>query len=363
MENNITASFDDKKEWLKKDSRNVLVLMSGGVDSSAAALILQNDGWNVAGLTMVISDDESACGSAAEVCSSLGVPHFSVNIKCEFKARVIDLFRSEYRAGRTPNPCADCNERVKFGLLCDLAHEAWGGNFHVATGHYARIIRTHGGTYLARAANIKKDQSYFLSGLKRELIEKMLLPLGSFVMKDETRSLVRAAGLPVAERPESMEICFAGEEDYRHIMESASVPGDIVGINGKVIGRHNGIINYTVGQRKGLGIASKDPLYVVSIRRRDNVIVAAGREDAFASVVKGERLNVLAQEYLDASVPRFGKVRSQGEPQPCAAVSADGGRILVEFAKPIFAPAPGQRLVLYTADGVVIAGAVISPLE
>ena len=359
MKNVITATFKDKKEWTRGGDKDALVLMSGGVDSSAAALMLKSGGWNVAGLTMVISGDTSACDSASEVCASLDIPHFSVNIMDGFKQNVVDAFCREYREGRTPNPCADCNERIKFGLLLDLAREAWGDDFYAATGHYARIVKKDGHAYLARAANMGKDQSYFLCGIKRERVERMLFPLGGVATKDETRRYVRDAGLPVAERPESMEICFAGEDDYRRVIAAPSAPGDIVDTSGKVIGRHNGITNYTIGQRKGMGIASSEPLYVVSIRRSGNVIVAAGRDEAFSRVVNGRGLNVLAPEYLDCGTPLFGKVRSQGEPLPCRLRSAGEGEVSVEFAKPIFAPAPGQRLALYSGDGIAVAGAVI----
>lgn len=356
----IQPTFENRPwPWPDGAARRALVLMSGGVDSSAVALMLLRKGWAVAGLTMeIFGDANSASDSAANVCRTLSIPHFSVRIEDEFRARVTAPFCRAYEIGKTPNPCADCNERVKFGLLPKIAERAWGGGFYIATGHYARIVERNGHEYLARGANVKKDQSYFLSGVPREIIERALLPLGEISSKDSVRAIARDAGLPVADRPESMEICFAGEKDYRAVIDGPQTPGPITDRDGNVIGRHNGITGYTLGQRKGLGVSSTAPLFVTDIRPRDNTIVVAPRDAAFSDTVRATHVNLLAPELI-GSADMFGKIRSQGEPSPCAVMSATEKELTVRFDEPMFAPAPGQRLVVYTKDGIVAAGGVI----
>lgn len=342
----------------------VAVLMSGGVDSSAAALLLQNAGYDIAGLTMrIMESDENAVESAAAVCKTLSVPHFWVDLKNEFHKFVIEPFCTSYMQGETPNPCADCNERVKLGLLSEIAATRWGAEAKIATGHYARILRSNGTTCLCRAQNLKKDQSYFLAGVRYPVLERLLFPLGEMDSKEETRKLVREAGIAVADRPESMEICFANERDYRDLSGHSATPGVILDTEGKKIGEHTGIAHYTLGQRKGLGIASPHPLYVVEIRPRDNVVVAAPRELAFTDVVNAEYANILLPEETRSSALLFGKIRSQGEPAPCRILRIDENRVSVRFERPLFAPAPGQRLVLYTEEGCVALGGRIAKAD
>ena len=357
----ITATFANHPEpWPQGAERRALVLMSGGVDSSAAALLLLKRGFCVAGLTMEIFEDgSSACESAANVCRALSIPHFHVNVERQFKARVSGPFCSAYKLGLTPNPCADCNERVKFGLLDELSRRRWGGGFLLATGHYAKIVERGGHAFLARAAFHQKDQSYFLAGVPRSVIEHTLFPLGDFASKDKTRAFVREAGLPVADRPESMEICFADEKDYRAVIDAPGEPGPITDEAGRVIGEHSGIAGYTLGQRKGLGVASPFPLFVTEIRPCDNTIVVAPRDGAFSRSVAAGHVNLLAPELLDKG-PFYGKIRSQGEPARCSLLSVSPDKLSVSFEEPVFAPAPGQRLVVYTEDGIVAAGGVIS---
>lgn len=358
MKKLLVPSFGNFKFNKSSDKKNIVVLMSGGVDSSAAALLFKREGMNVAGVTMNISDDSSACESAAKVCEALSIPHFYTDIADEFRACVSSPFCEAYLLGRTPNPCADCNERIKFGLLWDMIEESFGDDLLVSTGHYAKIIRREGKAYLARSSNRKKDQSYFMSGIKKARIAKMVLPLSDFT-KEETRAFVRSEGLPVAERPESMEICFASESDYRRIIEAPSVHGPITDPSGKVIGEHTGIANYTLGQRKGLGIAWKKPLFVTEIRPCDNTIVASEREAAFSDVVRASGMNIQADEFICGGSVLYGKIRSQGEPEECTVTFTSDGTAEARFKKPVFAPAPGQRLVLYTGEGILAAGGSI----
>ena len=348
-------------EWMNSPSKKALVLMSGGVDSSAAALLLMKENYSLAGMTMEIthSGSSSAVLSASSVCKELGIPHFSVNISEEFNRKVILPFCTSYSRGLTPNPCADCNEKIKFGTLWEAAEELLGNNFSVATGHYARIIKKEGRHYLAKGANKAKDQSYFLSGIEAEKIPRILFPLGDFRSKEETRALVRSSGLAVSENPESMEICFADEEGYRAMISGDQKPGPIREASGKVLGVHKGIGGYTLGQRKGLGIASKHPLFVISIIPEENTVVVASRAEAFRSEVTAGSVNILAPEYLKEGLLLFGKIRSQGEPVQCRLLCVENDCLRVRFSEPVFAPAPGQRLVIYTEEGYVAAGGVI----
>lgn len=347
--------------WTEPSLKKALVLMSGGVDSTAAAILLLSENYSLVGITMEIMDQNNglATGAAASVCKELSIPHVSVDISEEFKNKIVVPFCNSYTRGLTPNPCAECNERIKFGLLWDIAEEILGLDFWVATGHYARIINNDGRHYLASSANRSKDQSYFLSGISPEKIPRILFPLGDFSSKEETRMVVRAHGLPVSERSESMEICFANENGYRSMISSDFISGPIKDTSGRVLGEHNGISDYTLGQRKGLGIASKNPLYVISILPEANTIVAASREEAFRTEVVADHINILAPKLLERESQFFCKIRSQGDPSECKIVSYSDAEIKVHFDMPIFAPAPGQRLVLYTTEGYVAAGGVI----
>ncbi|MCE5183142.1 MAG: tRNA-specific 2-thiouridylase MnmA [Synergistaceae bacterium] len=356
-----TTSLLNSSKWKNSHSKKALVLMSGGVDSSAAALLLMKENYSLAGMTMEITESEEALAteSAASVCKELSIPHFSVNISEDFKKNVILPFCNSYSQGLTPNPCADCNERIKFGVLWEAAEELFGNDFSVATGHYARIIKKDDRHYLAAGANKAKDQSYFLSGIPAKKMQRILFPLGDFKSKEETRELVRTSGLAVSERPESMEICFANEDGYRAIICRDQQPGPITDTSGKVLGEHKGIGGYTLGQRKGLGIASKHPLFVISIVPETNTVVVASRAEAFRSEVTAGSVNILAPDYLREGLPLLGKIRSQGDPMPCRVLSVDHACLTVRFSEPIFAPAPGQRLVIYTDEGYVAAGGVI----
>ncbi|MEG1641645.1 MAG: tRNA 2-thiouridine(34) synthase MnmA [Synergistaceae bacterium] len=360
---NIIIKSTKNSIWNEvKDKPKVLVMMSGGVDSTASALMLKRAGYNVAGFTMSIFDDKSIIKSAEDVCETLQIPHFYVEIGEEFKKYVSDPFCESYTLGETPNPCADCNEKIKFGLLLDLAEEKWGDKFYIATGHYARIEKNGTKARLARAKNLNKDQSYFMSGIKERYLERIIFPLNEVEDKEETRKYLREAKINIAEKTESMEICFANEDNYRKILNTPSKKGYILNSNGNVIGEHNGISNFTLGQRKGLGIAARKPLYVIAIKPCENSIIVAERKETFLSKVNAYRLNVLAEEKLTNDEQLYAKIRSQGEPVPCSVITLDDetDTISVEFDTPVFAPTPGQRLVIYSWDGIVVAGAVIT---
>ena len=346
-------------------SRRIAVLMSGGVDSSMTAYLLRQSGLEVFGITMKVpvsceGPAAGCCGAdAAFVCRQLGIAHYFVDVTQSFRRLVIEAFRRDYAEGRTPNPCVDCNTRLKFSLVWDLVERAFGVG-RLATGHYARIEDSPDGPRLARGADRAKDQSYFLYGIAAARLSQLSLPLGDRT-KDEVRSMARRIKLDVAEKSESMELCFAGQGDYRMALsaEQADRCGDLTDMAGNRIGEHRGISNYTLGQRKGLGFAGGKPLYVGRIDPcRNTVALGTRQEVSFERIAAGEP-NVLIRGQYMANTPAFGKVRSYGQPQPCTIETAEPDGFTVQFDEPCFAPCPGQRLVLYNAQGQIIAGGVI----
>ncbi|MFH1707162.1 MAG: tRNA 2-thiouridine(34) synthase MnmA [Planctomycetota bacterium] len=353
--------------WRPADpDRAVAVLMSGGVDSSVTALLLKQEGWDAVGVTMRIPmadgcrSPRPCCGwEAATVCSRIGLPHYFIDTAESFEARVVIPFRDAYARGATPNPCMDCNTSLKFDLVWDALEREW-GPCRVATGHYARIVGAGPTARLARAADPQRDQSYFLYGIPPGRLPRVLFPLGDR-RKDAVRRLAHAAGLPTAERPDSMDLCFAGEGDYRSALGPGSIPaeGPILDESGRELGRHNGIGNFTPGQRQGLGIAAREPLYVLRIDAARNAVIVGLREAALVSVVCAGEVRVLVTPPPAADTPMLGRIRSQGDYAPCRVEACGPGGLRVRFDRPVFAPAPGQHLVVYDTDGTVAAGGVI----
>ena len=384
----------------KEQSKQIAVLMSGGVDSSVTAHLLKEQGWDVLGITMKIpvscnTNSRGCCGAdAAFVCGELNIPHYFVDVTGPFEELIIKQFRQSYARGETPNPCADCNTLLKFSLLWDFLEKTFGISY-LATGHYAKVSRTWHGlparentakmavprqTRLSRANDKAKDQSYFLYGITREKLERFVLPLGE-LKKDEVRSTAAQLNLSVADKPESMELCFAGEGDYRLALDSveADSPGDITDMQGNKISRHKGIAHYTLGQRQGIGYAGGKPLYVGKIDAGTNTIALGTREEVVARTVRANRINALIPEELVTDRQFFGKICSYGDPQPCKLIDIGPRRALVsaeseagagqsshetdmtvEFDRPQFAPCSGQRLVLYNSDDNIVAGGTIS---
>jgi len=386
---NTRLSAPTTTPWSKGSDpeRDIAVLMSGGVDSSVTAMLLRDAGWNVLGITMKIPVAEncdakrSCCGlEAGYVARDLGLAHYYLDVREAFKQLVIEPFRGAYEQGRTPSPCVDCNTLMKFGLVWDFIERHFGvGN--LATGHYARVVHSEGRSFLMRGEDRSRDQSYFLYGIPSARLERFHLPLGE-MSKPEVRRLARDAKLPVARRQDSMELCFAAEGDYRAALDSRPAKGPILNAAGNVVGQHNGIANYTIGQRKGVRIAAGKPLYVIAISGADNSITLGTREQAESREVSAGNVNVLIPELMhprswgfwggisnplpeSGAAPAleqlYGKIRSQGEPLRCVLTEADTSSISVRFDEPQFAPAPGQRLVLYDGEGRVTAGGVIKP--
>ena len=356
------------REWEPAGPRDeaIAVMMSGGIDSSVTAAMLKRSGRDIVGVTMQIpsglgprcggAELRACCGTgASQIAAQLGIPFYFVDVRDEFRRHVIEPFREAYRNGRTPSPCIDCNTHIKFGVLMQLVRDALGIE-QVATGHYARISEDA----LRAAMDKRKDQSYFLYGIRRADLPRILFPLARQT-KDRTRELAAAYGLELIDRAESVELCFAGQGDYREALGDSpdAGPGDVLDLGGNVIGTHKGISQYTIGQRGGLGIAGGVPLYVVEIDSETNTVVLGGREAACRRDVHARGLNVLAPEALAGGGRFLGKIRSRLDAAPCAVTGLGEDCISVRFDEPEHGVCPGQHLVLYTDDGQVVAGGEI----
>jgi len=357
--------------WKPKEehSKQIAVLMSGGVDSSISAHLLKENGWDVLGITMKIPvscniNSRGCCGAdAAFVCNEFNIPHYFVDVTAAFEELIIEQFRQTYAKGQTPNPCVDCNTLLKFSLLWDFLQKTFGISY-LATGHYARVSETDGRVYLGRAKDKTKDQSYFLYGITLEKLTRLVLPLGELT-KEKVRSIAAQLNLSVADKTESMELCFAGEGNYREALDCAepSQFGDITDIEGNRIGTHKGIANFTLGQRRGVGFAGGKPLYVGRIDANANTISLGTREEISYRVIKVNQINTLVPEQLVVGKQMYGKIRSYGEPQSCELIEVNETQIVIEFDQPQFAPCPGQRVVLYDEREHIIAGGVIISFE
>jgi len=365
---NIKLLEPSLSQWepKKEPEKQVAVLMSGGVDSSVSAYLLKEQGWEVLGVTMKIpvscnTERRGCCGAdAAFVCNELNIPHYFVDVTEPFEELIIKRFRQLYAMGETPNPCVDCNTLLKFSLLWDFLEQTF-RIYRLATGHYARVSKLNGRVYLGRAKDKNKDQSYFLYGVALEKLARFVLPLGELT-KNNVRSIAAGLNLTVAEKAESMELCFAGEGDYRDALTDTQVSlhGNITDMQGNKIGTHKGVANYTLGQRRGIGFAAGKPLYVGKIDAATNTIALGTREEISSRTITANQINVLIPEELVMHRQFFGKIRSYGHPQPCKLIDVDKTDIMVEFDEPQFAPCPGQKLVLYNSDDNIVAGSTIS---
>lgn len=333
----------------------VAILMSGGVDSTIAALLLKEAGHQVLGLTM-INWDEKAARQAAAAAQSLGITHTVVDLRRIFQERVVDYFCCSYAMGETPNPCVVCNRSVKFGALLDEAVRL--GCEKIATGHYARLARNGPGRYLLkRAVDADKDQSYFLYSLNQEQLSRTIFPLGD-LLKEQVRCLARNHGLPAAGVKESQEICFV-DDDYRDFLERRInfAPGPMVDIEGRVLGTHRGLPFYTIGQRKGLGVSGGRPLYVVSLDKEKNRVCLGGEEQLMSRVLWAEECNFIAISGLREPLPVEARIRYRAPSVP-AMIIPENGLVRVEFDRPQRAAAPGQAVVFYNGDNVVGGGKI-----
>ncbi|MDD4370995.1 MAG: tRNA 2-thiouridine(34) synthase MnmA [Anaerostipes sp.] len=351
----------------------VVVGMSGGVDSSVAAYLLKEQGYDVIGVTMQIWQDEeeavleenggccglSAVDDARRVAASLNIPYYVMNFKKEFKENVIDYFINEYLEARTPNPCIACNRYVKWESLLKRSLDI--GADYIATGHYARVVKLDNGRYtLKRSATLKKDQTYALYNLTQNQLSKTLMPVGEYT-KDEIREIAQKIDLYVANKPDSQDICFV-EDDYGKFIEEETgykVPkGNFIDMDGNVLGQHKGIVYYTVGQRRGLGLSLKQRGFVVEVRKDTNEVVIGTNDDLMKSSLYGKDVNLMSIEKLDRPMKVMAKVRYNHSGDMATIEMAGEDRIKVTFDQPQRAITPGQAVVFYDED-YVVGGATI----
>jgi len=349
----------------------IAVGMSGGVDSSVAALLLKNAGNEVYGITMKIWNGRPESGNsrhacygpgeedeialAASVCGFLGIPHFVYDCAADYHSTVIEYFKKEYLAGRTPNPCVICNEKIKFGLLPMIAKKHFSFD-KFATGHYAAVEHdfSTGRYLLKKARDIAKDQTYFLHRLSREQLSSLVLPLSGY-SKDEVRQLAAEYALPSAEYPESQDFY---DGDYREIISNEDLPGEIVDTRGKVLGRHRGLWNFTVGQRKGIGIAYREPLYVVNLDSTRNRVIVGPRRATLSDSFYVTETNWISIDNVTSEIHASVKTRSSQQEVPCSIIPAGHSSVRVEIKEPLQGIAAGQSAVFYDGDAVLGGGII-----
>ena len=343
----------------------VVIGMSGGVDSSVAAALLKEQGHKVIGVTMVTWDGgevvSGAVDDARKVADELGVPYHVLDFKKQFKCNVMDYFTDEYVHGRTPNPCIVCNRYVKWEALLEEGKKF--GAEYVATGHYANIVKLDNGRYtLKRADNLAKDQTYALYNLTQDQLERTMMPVGQFT-KEEIRAKAESMGISVADKPDSQDICFIPDGDYASFVRANAdaeiKEGNFITPDGKVVGKHKGIIHYTVGQRKGLGVALGYPAFVIEIRPETNEVVIGSKEESMIKSFKVNRLNFMAVEDITEPMHLFVKIRYNHKGTYCTVERTGEDELTCTFDNLEKAVTPGQAAVFYDNDVIVGGGTII----
>lgn len=343
---------------MKKET--VVIGMSGGVDSSVAAFLLKEEGKEVIGATMLLLDDEKTKKSiedAKTICKKLEIKHYIFDLRKEFKKEVIDNFIDAYKSGKTPNPCVNCNKYFKFGLFYQKAKEL--GADYIATGHYAKIKNNR----LVMSDVTEKDQSYFLCQINKEILPHILFPLNKYKSKEEIRNLARKFQLPVSEKKDSQEICFIPKDDYKLFLKDKNInkkEGNIVLTDKTILGKHQGLYQYTIGQRKGLNISYKEPLYVIKIDTKTNSLIVGKNEELFKQELFANNMNYLIEKEEFNNAKLFAKIRSRGELEEVKSVTEEeNDRIHVIFKNKLRAITPGQLIVFYNEKKECLGGAYI----
>jgi tRNA-specific 2-thiouridylase len=343
--------------------KRVVVAMSGGVDSSVAAALLKQAGYEVSGIHARLWPKAEPRGHISDlkgICRLLGISFKQVDLTEDFRRLVVDYFSQEYSRGRTPNPCIVCNQQLKFGLLMDRVLET--GAEYMATGHYARIEPAPDGYRLLKATDENKDQSYFLYTLGQRQLERLLLPLGG-LSKEKVKNIAGGLGLPAVSRSESQDICFIPGNDYRAFISRhiSFQPGDIVDIKGKVLGQHDGLAKFTVGQRQGLGLTSDEPMYVIELDAAHNRLVVGSKDQLLHSVLLASQLSWVSGKAPAGPINIIAKVRYKA-PEVAAELYLNNGAE-VRFIEPQQAIAPGQSVVFYRDDAVLGGGIIDAVLH
>ncbi len=346
--------------------KKVLLGMSGGVDSSVSAILLKELGYEVIGCTMKFFQDnkqDKSIEDAKKVCDKLGINHIVIDCTEEFKCKVINNFISQYLDAKTPNPCVECNKYLKFGVFLEKAKDL--GCNYISTGHYAKLEFSdkYNQYVLKKSNNIDKDQSYFLYAIPKEILANIILPLENIENKNDVRDIAKKYNLEVYEKKDSQEICFIEDNDYGRFLEenlnTLEPKGNIVLEDGQVLGKHRGLIYYTIGQRKGLGISYKESLYVTRLDKEKNEVVVGVESDLYESEVLANDINILVDINEDKPIEVFAKIRYRAKEEKGVLYLNKDKTARVIFKNPQRAVTPGQSIVFYDKEGIVIGGGKI----
>lgn len=346
-------------------SKKVLLGMSGGVDSSVSALLLKEAGYEVIGVTLNLFPCTTCCSyiDVKDVCRKIGIEHFIYDGVEDFEKHVIQDFISEYKQCRTPNPCIECNKYMKFGAMYEKAKEL--GCDYIATGHYAKIEwdDKYKQNVLKKSKADKKDQSYVVYNLPREMLDKVLFPLGDFTSKDQIRKIAEEHNLSVAHKSDSEDICFIPNKDYKAFLENNSdikaKQGNIVNLKGEKLGTHTGLYKYTIGQRKGLGISNPVPLFVVGYNQAKNELIVGEEKDLYKKELYVTDINLLLADKLEQPLKVNAKIRYAAKEAPATITQVEPNKIKVEFDQPQKSITPGQSVVFYVDDVVLGGGKIL----